>query len=489
MLQVGGENWSNYCILPNYVVYTYADDIQNLNRDMYEAVLIGRAITSEECEKLFEVTRAYTLFVAEDVIISGPLKKLYITRAGEVLSMATIYNFLNNDLKYFYAESTGRSYGSANLVVSPDFAGEVRWNGNYRLTLSGTFGEDYKQVVFWRDNLHIHADQTLELWLEYKKTEEVSIILEAIQFAPDRKNRIINYWKFDEEDMKNVILLDSSKGKGPVSVAVRAKGAGILELISLHRRPSRGKYGHYLPGGNRIVTSDREEIFAYLDPGNLCPPLNVYFSGYNTTEKFEGYRLMRQLGGPFLLLAENRLDGGGFYMGSAEYERKIAEVIEEAADAFGFSNKQVIMSGISMGAFGAVYYAARFSPGALVLGKPVLSLGDMAAMEKKERPGGFPSSLDLLMRHENSLNANAAKHLNERFWSRFWAAEWTGVKICLAYMCQDEFDATTYDRILMNLESEGVEVYGKGFSGRHNDATKEIMNWFTEQLRYFMKNS
>lgn len=488
MLQVGGENWSNYCILPYYVVYTYVDNLSQLNRDTYEVVLIGRSITAEESEILFTVTRAYTLFVVDNVQIEGPLARLYKIRIGHKVSVNAMNRFLTNELKYFYAGSTGRNHGCVNVAVSPDFKGEMKWSGNHQLTLSGNFGTDYKQVVYWRENLHIHREQTMELWLEYKKTEGVSIQLEAIQFAPNKQSRMVNYWSFDEDDMKQVVLLDSSKGKGPVSVSVRAKGEGILEIVSLHHRRSRGGYGHYLPGGKRTVTSDREEIFAYFDPGNVRPPLNVFFSDYNTMETFEGYQLMRQLKHPFLLLADNRLAGGGAYMGSREYEAKILEILNEATRILGFSKKQVLMSGISMGACGALYYATKFKPDALVLAKPVLSLGDMATMEKKERPGGFPESFDLLLKHVNALSLVSAKRLNERFWVPFCGADWRGVKICLTYMCQDELDPTAYERILTNVQSEGVEVYGKGLQGRHDDATQTMMESFMEQLQFFMKN-
>ena len=102
------------------------------------------------------------------------------------------------------------------------------------------------------------------------------------------------------------------------------------------------------------MTTDREEVFAYFDPGDRKPPLNVYFSGYKTKEGFEGYRAMRNLGCPFLLISDARLEGGGFYMGSEEYEKLIKDVLRKYMDELGFSGDQVILSGLSMGTYGAL---------------------------------------------------------------------------------------------------------------------------------------
>ena len=102
------------------------------------------------------------------------------------------------------------------------------------------------------------------------------------------------------------------------------------------------------------MTSDREEAFCYFEPGDLKPPLCVYFSGSKTLEGFEGYYMMKGMGCPFLLVAEPRLEGGAFYMGFQEYEDLIPRLITKYRDELGFSSDQVILSGMSMGSFGAL---------------------------------------------------------------------------------------------------------------------------------------
>ncbi len=48
--------------------------------------------------------------------------------------------------------------------------------------------------------------------------------------------------------------------------------------------------GDFISGGKRIVDpATREDIAYYFNPGDLKPPLNVYFSGAREREGFEGY--------------------------------------------------------------------------------------------------------------------------------------------------------------------------------------------------------
>ena len=266
-------------------------------------------------------------------------------------------------------------------------------------------------------------------------------------------------------------------------VSLSARGQGALEVIALHSRYSRGKHGYFLPGGERYVSSEREEAFCYFDPGDLKPPLNVYFSGYKTKEGFEGYYMMKGMESPFLLLAEPRLEGGGFYMGTPEYERLFVDMIKKYMKELGFNSEQVILSGLSMGTFGAMYYACDIRPHAVIVGKPLASIGNVAANEKYLRPGGFPTALDVLCHQCGSLDESAVEKLNKKFWVKFDAADWGNSKFIVSYMLEDDYDTNAYHMLLSHLKSEGVQIFGKGIHGRHNDNTNAIVNWFVTQYK------
>ena len=231
------------------------------------------------------------------------------------------------------------------------------------------------------------------------------------------------------------------------------------------------------------MTSVSEEAFCYFEPGDLKPPLCVYFSGYKTLEGFEGYYMMKGMGCPFLLVAEARLEGGGFYMGSAEYEQIYAGMIRKYMKELGFTKEQVVLSGLSMGTYGALYYGCDIMPYAVILGKPLASIGDVAANERYNRPGTFPTSLDVLMCQCNDLEEEAVQTLNARFWDKFEGVDWGNTRFIISYMLEDDYDANAYQMLISHIQSEGTSVYGKGLRGRHNDNTGGIVNWFLDQYK------
>ena len=157
----------------------------------------------------------------------------------------------------------------------------------------------------------------------------------------------------------------------------------------------------------------------YFHPGDLKPPLNVYFSGYRTAEGFEGYFMMKRMNAPFILIADPRIEGGAFYLGSENYEQAIRKVIQNALDYLGFANNQLILSGLSMGSFGALYYATKLNPAAVIVGKPLINLGTIANNMKLVRPNDFGTSLDILRLNQNGITNKDVVQLDNHFGSKF----------------------------------------------------------------------
>ena len=48
-------------------------------------------------------------------------------------------------------------------------------------------------------------------------------------------------------------------------------------------------------------------------------------------------------------------------------------------------------------------------------------------------------------------------------------------------MIEDDYDNTSYQQLIYHVQGDGVQVYGKGIHGRHNDATSPIVSWFKNQ--------
>lgn len=482
ILQLGPEDWSSKYILPDNINFCYSENFTQLEKKLYDIVFLDRVPRDEEIEPLRKVIKAYTLYVTDRVEIFGETARLYASRKGKRILIGDIQKFLLEETKFYYPHPYGEKFEPKDIAIAQGFPGTVRWNGSCSVILEGDFGKDFCQAVFWRHNIPVFKGQIIELWLEYQKTSDIEICLTVTQFSKGSISNIIRRWKFDEEDLSQIVWIDSESQNSSIFISLHAKGKGELRIIALHDRNSRRNHGYFLPGGERYVTSDREEFFAYFDPGDMKPPLNVYFSGYKTRQGFEGYFMMKQMGCPFLLVAEPRLEGGSYYMGSREYERLESDVIQKYMAELGFTSEQVILSGISMGSCGALYCGCDIKPYALILGKPLASLGTIAANHRYLPPQGA-NPLDVLLALQGSTDETAVQSMNAHFWEKFDDTDWGGTRFILAYMIEDEMDSGVYPMLLSHLRSSGVKVYGKGIHGRHNDNTAGIIGWFKSQYR------
>lgn len=188
--------------------------------------------------------------------------------------------------------------------------------------------------------------------------------------------------------------------------------------------------------------------------------------------------MMKSLGAPFLLLADPRLEGGAFYMGSKEYEKQIEKIIRDCLDELGFNEKQLILSGISMGSTGALYFSPDLLPYQVIVGKPLTNIGSIAFNEKYHRPGGFPTSLDVLQGLTGGTDQEHIKIADDIFWNKFDRADFSDTRFAISYMREDDYDGTGYEDLVRHLSSKEVTIYGKGMTGRHNDNTKGVVEWF-----------
>lgn len=485
---MGNEDLSLRLHIPDYVEWNYTNDLGLAKERGYDVCVLNRCVNEKEASVLLKKVRVYTLFLLDDVQVDQWTTWICTSRRAKVLDISTLQEFIDKDIHLFYSYTYGEKYAPHSLSISQSFKGRVFWDGFSGVELDGDYGVDYYQIAYWRGNIPVFKDQSIDFWLEYEKNDSVSIQLKIEQFQSGSLSTLQNRWIFSEEDLESIICITNEKTDGPVFVSLLAKGKGKLKIVGLHDRHSRKEYGSFLPGGIRKVTSKREEVFMYFDPGDMKPPLNVYFSGYKTQEGFEGFYMMRSMGAPFLLISESRLEGGAFYLGDKEYEDLIVSGIQDCLNQLGFDRSQLILSGLSMGTFGALYNGCKLRPHAILLGKPLASLGDMAQNERISRPGGFPTSLDVLSKNYGDMSEKSIDSLNQRFWDLFDKTDWSQTKFIVSYMLEDDYDMTAYNRLISHIDDIGVEIIGKGVHGRHNDDTYSIVAWFKNQYDDILKS-
>lgn len=488
ILYIGNEDRTAKYSIPDFVEWEDYKNTGVFPSKQVDIVILDRDITYKEKQALDKITRAYSLFATENAKLQNSVTQDYFNeRSGLFLYSGDVQVFLEKEAAKYYRQPYGEKFKPEHISVSQSFKGSVRCKGNYDMLLEGDFGDTFSQVVFWKSNIPVFDRQNIDLYFEHRRTGSVEVKLHIYKFYNGSIGDIQRVWEFSQDELDGIVTIDNDEREGPVFVSVLAKGQGTLEVISLHDRYSRQDIGYFLPGGERIISSHGEEIFTYLDKGDCKPPLAIYFSGYRKQEGFEGYNMMRKLGCPFMLITDPRLEGGAFYIDNADLEEKLSEKIEKTIKEMQFKKSDVIISGMSMGTFGSLYFGSKLSPHAMILAKPLTELGVVAENERLLRPGEFPTSLDLLLKNYGSLSKKSVEEFNKRMWERFDEADWSHTKFIVSYLYEDDYDTDGYKNILEHLKSEGVEVYGKGSHGHHNDNYESVVGWFLSQYRLILE--
>ena len=448
----------------------------------FEAAVLYATPTAEDCQVLRDALMPYTLFYGPDVAREDDeVALLFRQKMAEPLPEEEEPFWTDFALRYWRGQY-GDRVKVCNATVSADFHGEVIRYGNAEIVLSGVFSGEGVPLLSFRENRALEPDRALELWPEYEVTEgDVRLFLNIKIFAAGYTDWLTDQVICEANAEEPVVV--RAQAKSVLCISYEAAGEGSVRIGPLHVRQSRLGAGCLLPGGKRFADEKRNEFFTYFDPMDCKPPLNVYFSGYRKAEGFEGYHLLRALGAPFLLIADPRVEGGAYYMGSASYEEAIRNEIQKALDVLGFDASKLILSGLSMGTFGALYHGASFSPHAVIAGKLLLNGGQIAKSAAISRPDEFATSLDVLYELTGGCDDAACAALDERMWDRIRSANFTDTTIAVAFMREDDYDGGAYDALAEQLGGEGVRIYGKGITGRHNDNSEAVNQWFVSQYR------
>lgn len=536
ILQIGLEDWSSHIAIPDNISWHYIDP------DVILPFLEERETVSKQRKQLLKEFKAISELKEktedEDIQIQYQIQLDQLEEQLEKLTLVSYQVLILSDRKYhakvidfghefdayriFYPQDwepeqkelsdllykkvahrfewTGRKelvqtlskalfkgqYGAKfkidELELSPQFEGKIWYEGQNYVHLEGEFGKDFQQIAFFRYNLQAYKEVYYDIYFEHGIEGDCDLELTISLIQEGTTNHIVQEWKFHGPQLKEQLFLDSVVN-GYLFFSVAARGQGKVKLGSCHHRWSRNGLGEFVLGGERLVDQQMQEIHTFFNPMDFTPPLCVYFSGFRTAEGFEGYRLIRSLNKPFMLICDPRLIGGGFYLGSDELEAKVVANIQEKLDYLGFDNSQLILSGISMGTFGATYYGTKLSPGGIVISKPVLSLGTVALREKFDRPGGFATSLELLHAHYGDLTAESADRLNQRYWSQMKDGIFKDTTISVAYMRDEDYDRTAFEELVHYSKITGARIHGRGFEGRHNDGGNAPTAWFEKRYR------
>ncbi|QHW35949.1 accessory Sec system protein Asp2 [Staphylococcus ursi] len=384
----------------------------------------------------------------------------------------------------------GDKISPAHTHIHTSDAIHVTYYGHKAVRFVGDFGDTFCPVLSWRQNLIYDKDKVIEVWPEFHTEGDVELEYVVRLMSLNPEEGVLETFVLSEDALAEPLRLSRRPYTAYITIAVRARYSGVVHIGAVHKRLSRIEFGQLLLGGERFVDDRREEFFYYFNPGDFKPPLNVYFSGYREAEGFEAYYLMQQLGAPFLLISDPRIQGGAFYLGSTTYENGIKQVIQQTLATLGFHHDACIFSGLSMGSFGALYYGAQLHPKAINVGKPLVNIGTIAQNMKLLRPQDFDTSLDIVLAHQYEAvdpDARIAR-LNEKFWDVLTNSDLQDTSIPLTYMVHDDYDPTAFRDLLPVLSRQHVHVMNKAIPGRHNDDTATVVSWFMNFYHILLKD-
>lgn len=500
VLQIGTSDWQKNYDIPNNLAWQmiepshleYAEILQLEENQEYSLVIITDLKSLKSIGHLEDHMQPYKVIYNQKLQINNQDMLVSLEKnCAFAVDMSDPQALLQKISLSFFDGQSGIKLGINTIEIIPSFHGEISYQGNTKIELTGKFGPSFRSIATWRSNMFSDPGRRLELALEFQKSPGIELELiiyeSAIGSSEIKKDR----WILNEQQLKQPSIIEGvhSDGSGSnLSAVLYAKGSGTLSLGSLHYRWSRFQFGKSILGGKLYCDSQNDEFYYYYDPGDLKPPLNVYFSGYRSLEGFEGYPMMKSTHTPFLLFSDPRLEGGAFYRGSQEFEHKFVEIIQRTLQRLGFNSNELIMSGISMGTFGALYYGAKLQPHAIILGKPLINLGTIAINGRLQRPQEFDTALDLLLKETGENSYDSGLKFDASIWDAIMSGEFKNTTVAVAYMKNDDYDRKAFGEIRDNFKHLDTHVIGKGWLGRHNDNSRAVVNWFLTQYRYFLIN-
>lgn len=506
ILQIGQSDWAQDIEMPEDISWYYTDidhlpdyleelkleelskikvkvgeEVPKINL-RFNALFITSVVEEEQLDLLNGAVEAHAVFFKQGIPFSSKsFDGFFRKKVAKTLpfsgSKEEIVKFLQQNL---FSGQYGAKLKIPEIDVTPDFNGKVTYEGHVAVHFEGDFGEDFQPLYTYRYNLSKFS-MALELWQEYIASDNCEVAIEVTSFYAGSLHDVHRTLFISGKALETPFILDPEDGEGYYGVTIYAKGSGSLRFGPMHWRYSRKGLGQFVLGGRRFSDSKRQEFISYFNPGDMKPPLNVYFSGFRGAEGFEGFFMMKSMKAPFMLIGDPRLEGGSFYGGTPELEAAIEDSIQESLDYLGFDSSQLILSGLSMGTFGALYYASHFNPSGIVVGKPFASLGNTAVGMKLKRPDEFETMGDMLRNLTGGTTKENIKQLNHKFWNKFNQSDFPNTDFAIAFMENDDYDGTATKELVENLSDKNAHIYTKGYEGRHNDNSSAINKWFMRQ--------
>lgn len=506
VIQLGGTNLKLDQWLTDYTYVNYSDDLDMVINN--ELLVKDERINPKFYDYIFLIPEDSTVVQNPNFMLSLPAnhiildKRILIDESHQNLSKMINVQYLEfqdheqlaKTLKRnFFGGQRAFRFAIQQFQVSPNFQGEIEQLGAHQLKFSGNFDKNGEWIGSWDFAFFIPEDTQWEGIVEFQSLSENIGVELKLTFTDVHSDDNFKQYVFDENKMKEYFVLPPADRAYNLSLSLCAHGTGTFKIGNIHLRQSHNHRGIMMIGGeDRIAPRTmNQELLFFFDAGDLKPPLNVYFSGYRFDDGFEGNYMLRALKGPFVLISDPRLGGGAFYIGNSYLENSIVQYITNKLKALGFTSDQLILSGLSMGTYAALYYAVDLCPKAVIIGKPLVHLGTIAQNGRINRPGVFDNSLDIIQLLTGGISDQNMQVADQLLAKHFEKGDFSNTIFAVAYMKDDDYDKSAFKWLSHYLWSHysGITLRHKGLVGRHNDDTSGIIKWFLTQYHEILTST
>lgn len=499
LFHIGGEQLINISNLPDDYEYRYLQIGNNLEQQLSHI----QQLKSDEInnsKNIFILSKESVKQLHHIDLLTLPCNQIFYEsldgasteeirildlKGAQSIDLSDNGEYISKFIKKNYGKPWGTSLDNSRVEIDFNFDGTITKKGVSLYILEGDFGSKYHQFILWKNtfkatgNINFYSELFCSeavdyYWRAYYKTNNESHIIEYVDIYPEQ---LIN----------GQVPIDLGLSEFPVNFGLFIKGSGTLKVGDIHIRYQLPEDNFLAMGGKRLCSPDnmREELGYYFNPGDLKPPLNVYFSGFRPSEGYEGRWMMGSLGAPFILVYDPRLVGGSFYRGSG-LEEQLINVIKNKLNILHFSNHDLILSGLSMGTYASFYYGSELEPHAIIVGKPLANIGELAVQSRIFSPYDWDLAMDTLIHLTGYVTQQSAQIMDDEFWNKFEQADFSDTTFIIAHMLQDT--DKPFKRIFYYLKKNypTAKVLHKGLDGRHNDDTPGITSWFYKQYQQLL---
>ncbi|WP_373842069.1 accessory Sec system protein Asp2 [Limosilactobacillus sp.] len=489
VLQLGGDNnWAKTCQLSSDLKWHFNDFLSNKLAWYSVVILTGRVDFPDQLwEELLWSSTPYSVFY------QAGLKEQLSPAARRFLKLTVAKQFHETpqkmaeliERKYFFGQ-TGIRLRPNDLVIDERHFHELDFpdGGHLRLMVNS---QNWEAIGSYRQALYVDPHRQLKLWLEAQHDSSVAVRLVAYPLDNNDQGKYY-YFPVNAEDRELVVPTPITTNPQFITIGVQARGHGHLKLGMFHYRWARYGAGEYIAGGHRLINpANNEEVAYYFNPGDMKPPLNVYFAGARSMEGFEAYPLFRNLHAPSLLFTDPRLEVGQFYTGDY-IEAGVRRVIRQTLIKLGFTTADLITAGTSMGSYAALRFGAQLGAHGIFVRKEIANLGYVASRSRFDRPDEFEAAFDIDAQLIDHQSPTTLKQLDRQFWMDLNATDLSKTRLFMVYMKNDDYDNhAIHDLLKSPAIAQSRQFVYQGYRGHHNDETEDVINWFVFRIRQMMR--